>query len=117
MSDFLKKLRSILPFLQPKPLLGKVIDEVESIETSSFWEIFGEWRNTIPGSSEEMSSMERIRFVSVFKKDLLLAYYILENDTPLKKVLRDRIKSCEISIKEKETAIMASIGMSKVIRK
>jgi len=89
MGVFIERLKSVLSSLRQDSSQKK-----DSVGVSAFWAVLEEWTDTIPNSKEELACIEKIKVTSVFRRELLLAYQMIQEDTPLKEVLFARISRC-----------------------
>jgi hypothetical protein len=101
MNAFERRLKSALTLLRSKP-----------IEIMDFWVYFEQWIDSIPNSEEDRASIKGMTESRVFKMDLLLAFHLL-GDTPLKKVLEERIRHCVVTHQEWEDTAQASFDIKR----
>jgi len=87
-----------------------------NVEISSFWAVFEEWINTAPNSREDWACVEKLKFTLVFKRELLLAYHMLPEDIPLKRILLSRIEFCEVNSMEWEEAAISALSVGMIQR-
>jgi len=101
MNAFEIRLKSALALLRSEP-----------IEIMDFWVYFQQWMDSLPDSADEKSAIEGMSESRVYKIDLLLAYNLLGN-TPLKKILEERIRHCQVTHQEWEDSAHASFDIKR----
>ncbi|MGB8815677.1 MAG: hypothetical protein WCC74_00335 [Minisyncoccia bacterium] len=88
------------------------------VEVSTFWSIIEDWENTTPNSLEDKACVEKIKNMPMFKKELLLAYQMIQEDTPLKDVLLMRIINCaEVNVDDWIDAADLTIDVGSIQRR
>ena len=107
----LNKLRQALSLLQPD------FGYCQKVRVSSFWMAFEKWLGTIPNSAEDTACMKELKKKPAYIRELLLAYHILQNGTPLKRIIEERISLGEIKTEDLRDAIEALVAIDIIIQR
>lgn len=94
----------------------------KEVGQSSFWMFFEKWIETVPNSPDDVAYVDKIKIALAhklfYKEEFLLAYHMLQDDTPLKKVLLNEMEHWRhISGTEWEDAAIDAKHHIRVLRK